>query len=242
MTAYLYDLETTSADPEKAKPVQAAAIAFDIDPNGVVEDPSSHNYQYYDAGEESSNGALAVHGISRHEVLAREDYIVATDFSTEDVAPGMTYMVGHNIGYDYKVAGEPPNIKTICTLKIIRNLFPEWDSHTLGATALYAAEHYLGDKGGMLQRLREAHDARWDVLINLDVLRFIVGTLKIQSLDDLWFQYNQTLRYPTVFSFGKHKGRRIAEIAKEDRGYCGWILRQPDMDADVVTAVSRSLG
>jgi len=59
--------------------------------------------------------AREVHGIWMKDLLRCP--------RTEDLTlPCMTYMIGHNIQYDYRCLGKPDNIILICTLRLARKL------------------------------------------------------------------------------------------------------------------------
>lgn len=238
MKAYIYDTETTGLG-EGAKVIQQSAIEFGF------QDGQLWNYgqltEYYDHGIESDFGALAVHGLDLASLRSKYNALAGDTFNLSHVAPEIKVMCGHNIRFDYEMVGSPPGMQLIDTLKICQYLFPDAGSHSLSAMALQAANDYLGDFPRMLEALKSAHDAAQDVLINFDVLRWLCGITKVESLDQLIFMYNNTWRYPVKFSFGKHKGRHISEVVKSDRGYAAWCMRQPDMDPDVLEVIKRNL-
>jgi len=42
-------------------------------------------------------------------------------------------------------------------------------------------------------------------------------------------------------SFGKHKGKSVADIAKIDRGYLNWMLENMSLDIDMRYTISNAL-
>lgn len=44
------------------------------------------------------------------------------------------------------------------------------------------------------------------------------------------------------FKFGKHKGKNIADVAKEDSGYLNWMRSNMDLDEDLKYSLDKVLG
>jgi exodeoxyribonuclease X len=159
-------------------------------------------------------GALATHHIMDEDLTGM---LGSAAFSI----PGdVTHLIGHNIDYDWKLAGSP-NVRRICTLALSRYLFPTIDSHTQ-SSMLY---HF--ERATARQNLIGAHSALADVHNCRRVLGFLVALLpRIQTWDDLW-QISEIARVPSVMSFGKHKGELIRNVPND---YKQWLLRQADID------------
>lgn len=244
MKAYIFDSETTSKDPATALPIQASGIEVNIFNNTVT--MGEQRTCYYLQDEEASPGALAIHGITKKfigemDALGQDRVIPGADFGLGQTCPDIRYMIGHNIGYDWEVAGKPSDVLQICTLKIIRWMHPDWEGHSLGEAYIRTAQSYFLDFDAAVEDVKHAHDAHYDVRLNFRVLQYIVGTLGIESIEDLWLKYNRTYKYPVVFPMGKHKGEKISDVVKTDRGYFAWLLRQADMDEDLKEACRRVL-
>jgi len=45
-----------------------------------------------------------------------------------------------------------------------------------------------------------------------------------------------------TFKFGKHKGKEIADVAKEDSGYLNWMRSNMDLDEDLKYTLDKVLG
>jgi exodeoxyribonuclease X len=159
-------------------------------------------------------GALATHHIMDEDLAGMPG-------SGSFALPGdVTHLIGHNIDYDWKVAGSP-DVRRICTLALSRQLFPALDSHTQSAML------YHLQRGTARQNLVGAHSALADVQNCRRVLGFLVALLPgIRTWDDLW-QASEAARVPTVMSFGKHKGELIRNVPKD---YKRWLLGQADVD------------
>lgn len=177
--------------------------------------------QLWNPGKPISYGAMATHHITDAEVA---DEPPAAGFRLPE---GTTHLIGHNVDFDWKVIGEP-DVKRICTLALARRMWPDMDSHSLGACiyrVMPAAE--------AREVLRSAHNAWADVLMCAEVLRAICAAFGPKDLDDLW-RMSEEARVPTHLNFGKHKGVAIADVPRD---YKAWLLRQPDLDPYLVKAL-----
>ena len=118
-------------------------------------------------------GALATHHIYDEE-------LVHCPPSSDFVLPATTrYIIGHNVDYDWAVAGRPP-VKRICTLALARYFYPDIDSHNQSAML------YLICRPEARERLRNAHSALADVQNCHTVLYHLIQRAgSIHSWDDL---------------------------------------------------------
>ena len=57
------------------------------------------------------------------------------------------------------------------------------------------------------------------------------------------YEFSQMARIPTHFSFGKHKGEAIADLAasSEGAGYIKWLLKQDSVDPYLAQACQQVL-
>lgn len=209
MKALIFDTETTGiTDPEI---VEAAWLHVreprDLEILEVFE-------QRFRPTKLIELGALATHHIMDEDLVGMPP---SSSFALPD---DVTHLIGHNVDYDWNVAGNP-NVRRICTLALSRYLFPTSNSHTQSAM-LYHLE-----RATARQNLIGAHSALADVGNCRRVLGFLIALMPgIQTWDDLW-QASESARVPTVMSFGKHKGELIRDIPFS---YKQWLLGQPDVD------------
>ena len=67
--------------------------------------------------------------------------------------------------------------------------------------------------------------------------RVLAGVLRElgspRTWDEVW-KLSEIARVPTVMMFGKHKGTPIREVPND---YKQWLLRQPDVDPYLATAL-----
>jgi len=141
---------------------------------------------------------------------------------------GTEYIIGHQIDYDWKVAGKPP-VKRICTLALARHFWPQSDSHTLLALL------YMLDARYASRVHRLAHNALADVRMNHVLLMHICKVGAFTSMEEL-YAASEMARIPQTMPFGKHKGEAIATIPLE---YLQWLSRQVDVDEYLRIAIER---
>jgi len=178
----------------------------------------------------STSGALSVHHILPEELENCPP-------SSEAKLPFCDYVIGHNIDYDWEALGKPP-VKRICTLAIARTLYPEADSHKLGAM------YYLlrGATAATRASLQSAHSAIADVYFCQEILQLMLKEKRPDLLhvdpEALW-EFSEDCRLPRIITFGKHKGTPIIDLPGD---YVAWMKRQPDMDPYVIAALKKFRG
>ncbi len=219
---FIIDTETTGREPPEV--IELASAGIKEGDWSLL----SLSCNRYSSKLGSALGALAVHHILDSEVA---HYSLFT--STPNLAEA-TYLIGHNIDYDWKAISSPP-VKRICTLAMSRWLRPELDSHSLAALTYF----YASDKSAAREQLRTAHGATQDVRLCHQLLLNLLACNNITctSAEALW-QFSETCRVPKTWSFGKFRGQPIRAA---DRGYMQWCLKQPDMDPYVIAAVREAL-
>jgi DNA polymerase III epsilon subunit-like protein len=142
-------------------------------------------------------------------------------------------VIAHNAPFDLMII-EKENIKPknfICTLRLARYLDPE------NKIAKYNLQYlrYLLE----IEVEATAHDALGDVL----VLEKLFERLKIKLMEKESLNEEQVLEkmiqissHPSLLHsipFGKHLGKKIEEIAKIDKNYLEWLLKQK-MESDQI--------
>lgn len=216
MTALLFDTETTGTkDPEI---IEAAWLELS-DPTslGVV----STFEQRYRPSRAIELGALATHHIYDEELT---NCPPTSEFSLPHETQ---YLIGHNVDYDWTVAGRPP-VKRICTLALARHFHPEIDSHSQSALM------YFIRRSDARELLRNAHSALADVQNCHIILRHLIQRAgPVSTWDDVW-QLSEQARIPRIMPFGKHRGQPIAQIPPD---YKAWLLRQSDIDPYLIKAL-----
>ena len=158
-------------------------------------------------------GAMSTHHIMDEDL---DECAQSSEFS---LPPGVGYLVGHKIDFDWEVAGKP-DIRRICTLALSRALWPDLTAHNQTAM-LYHLE-----RANARALSKNAHSASVDVENCLVLLGHIVRVSGVTSWDALW-ELSEKSRIPTVMPFGKHKGVPISQVPTD---YKVWLLKQADLD------------
>lgn len=220
-TSIILDTETTDSDPDKAEVIEFAFREFDFS----LSNPTFGFSRFAHFGP-MAWGALAAHHILPGDLL---DY-PSFSLSFFEFNLLTTYWIGHNVDFDWAVCGRPP-VKRICTLAMSRALWPQVDSHKLGAMTYFTKGPYEAVR----QSLRDAHAASVDVDLCHELLLRICEKQGIASLDDL-YEFSEDARVPKIMSFGKFKGQPVENV---DRGYANWYRKQPDPDPYLLEAFRR---
>jgi len=219
LSAIIIDTETTGHEPPEV--IELAYNAME----GVHDIVTDVKVQRFASNKPSALGALTVH----HILDSERDNLPLFDLKS---VPAVEYWIGHNIDYDWKACGSPP-VKRICTLALSRFLWPDLDSHKLGALVYF----FSASQATAREQLRDAHSADADVLFCRMVLRRAMDELQPLSFKEL-YAWSEKARVPTKMAFGKHRGMAIADLP---HAYKTWMLKQPDMDPYVLQAVRESL-
>lgn len=216
MTTIIFDTETTGTDEPQV--IEAAWLRLDSPISLSVTEQFEQRYR---PTQRITLGALAVHHIYDEELV---DCPPHTSFQ---LPPDVQYIIGHNVDYDWKVIGEP-DVKRICTLALSRSLYPDADSHSQSAMM------YRIDRLNARNLLRAAHSALADVQNCRSLLANLIGLVgPVADWEALW-QLSEQARIPKIMTFGKHKGMLIADVPAD---YKAWLLRQPDVDPYLQTAL-----
>ncbi|OGI56885.1 hypothetical protein A3B85_01345 [Candidatus Nomurabacteria bacterium RIFCSPHIGHO2_02_FULL_37_13] len=172
--------------------------------------------------------ASAVHHITNKMIVDKSSFKESDEFPKikklfEDEN---TVVVAHNAPFDLlmiKKEGIEPK-KFICTLRIARYLDKEEKIERYNLQYL----RYLLE----IEIDATAHDAMGDVL----VLEKLFERLKTKMKEGETFNEEEAIEkmieissHPSLlhtFKFGKHNGKKIAEVMKIDRGYLEWLLEQ----------------
>ncbi|AOA58182.1 3'-5' exonuclease [Acinetobacter larvae] len=217
MKAIILDTETHSLN---GLPVEIAYVPFQLENGNASMFADQCFDEFYSVGEPISYGAMAVHHIIESDIADKPSY------KTFELPGDVEYIIGHNVDYDIaaiqRCGIDTANIKAICTLALARKAWPSAEAHNLSALL------YMLMNGSDLarQKLRNAHNAKHDVLMTGFILKSIVRELSIQSIEDL-YAVSEVARIPTTITFGKHKGLPISSLPAD---YKAWLLGKSDID------------
>ncbi len=240
----LFDTETTG-NQEEDKVIQFGAMI--VDQKGKVE-----------AFDELCSSdvtikleAMEVHNITP-DLLINKPKATDTAFykRLEELNTNENYLIAHNISFDMgmiKKEGFINQYQLIDTLRCAKHLFPELPYHRLQyiryALELYKTEEAEAAKHNITIK---AHDAIGDVLVMKLFLTKLVGKCRevypdynpIEKLVDL----TKTPVFIKTFKFGKHKGKDVEQVAREDAGYLNWMRTNMELDEDLRYTLDKVLG
>ncbi len=222
-----FDLETTGTNVAKDRIVEISILK--ILPNGNRQSKTWLVNPEMEIPEE----VIAVHGISNEKVaneptfkqLSKEIYQMIRDsdlggfnsdrfdiplLAEEMLRAGVDFDMKHMVSVD------------------VQTIFHKMEKRTLGAAYQFYCDKNLDD----------AHSAEADTNATYEVLlaqlerypelennikKLSEFTTRKQSLDFAGFIAKNKEGEP-IFTFGKHKGKKVDEVLEKEPGYFGWIL------------------
>ncbi len=242
----ILDTETTGTD-EKDRIIELGFMVL-----GRANEPIEVYNEFCMADVPIKFEAMEVHGITPEMIegkaLCRDlkAFSVLNELNQSD-----NFLIIHNAPFDLGMLEKEQFInkmKLIDTLRCSKHLFKDSPYHRLQyhryAMGLYQEEQALAAKLGIELK---AHDAIGDVLVlKLFVSKLVEAVKKAYGSVDVMqklVELTQTPVFIEVWNFGKHKGRRLEELAKEDPSYLRWALDNMSvMDEDLRYSVNKVLG
>ena len=222
-----FDLETTGTNVATDRIVEISVLK--VFPNGNKE---AHTWRV-NPEMPISPGAAAVHGITNE--------MVANEPTFKDLAPKVhalmkdSDLAGYNSNrFDIPLlAEELIRAEVDFDLKKASAVDVQTIFHKKEKRTLEAAYKFYCDKS-----LENAHSAEADTLATYEVLKS-----QLERYDDLQNDIAFLSNYSAhknfadfagyigfnkegeeVFSFGKHRGKKVTEVMEEEPGYFGWLL------------------
>ena len=238
-----FDLETTGTDVSRDRIVEISILK--VWPNGNRE---SKTY-LVNPTIPIPPASTAIHGISDERVaqaptfkeLAKQIHAMIKD---SDLA-------GYNsdrfdiplLAEELLRAGVDFDLKNRVTVDV-QTIFHKMEQRTLSAAYRFYCKKELdnahtaaADTQATYEILKAQLDTYSDTLPN-DIKQLSEFTTRSQIADFAGFiAYND--KGEEIFTFGKHKGRKVEEILEEEPGYFGWILNAdfPLYTKKVLTAI-----
>ncbi len=182
-----------------------------------------------------SIGSMAIHHITPKMVAGKPEFQQSETyrFVKSTLEDPSTVMIAHNAPFDRTMLVhegiEPPCV--IDTLKLIRHSDPnmEIERHNLQYIRYYWELDESLPEGTVIN----PHDALSDVIILEQAfwhLFKLAQTTGKFSDDDAIIEYMiKRSSEPALigkFTFGKHEGKTVSEVARVDKNYLEWLLRQ----------------
>lgn len=191
--------------------------------------------------------SMTVHHITERMVADKPAFIEAPVYSgLKDLLESSEVVtVAHNAAFDLGMLareGVKPQ-RTICTYKVAYALDPadEYPNYRLQYL------RYLLD----LDVEAEAHDALGDVLVLEALFEHLMEKMKARhgteeaALEAMLSISERPLLFTTI-RFGKYGGKRLEEVAKNDRSYLEWLLKEkektPATEAEWIYTLKHYLG
>ncbi len=199
-----------------------------------------------------SFGAMEVHGITQEMIEGKPACVETSAYKRlEELNSSDNYMIIHNAPFDLKMLakeGFENQMQVIDTLRVAKHVLPDEEAHRLQyfryKMELYKEEAKEADALGIVVK---AHDAIGDVLV-LKLLLSRLKTIVSEQFPDVnpvekMVELTKTPILVKTFRFGKHKGKELAEVAREDAGYLRWMLSSMDnLDDDMRYSINTVLG
>jgi len=240
----LFDTETTG-NQEEDRVIQFGAMI--LDQKGKVEAFDELCTTDIDIKIE----AMEVHNITPDLIVGKPKATETSFYKRlEELNTNENYIIAHNISFDMGIIqkeGFVNQYKQIDTLRCAKHLFADLPYHRLQylryALELYKTEANEAAKHNITIK---AHDAIGDVL----VMKLFLSKL-VAKCREIYPDYNpmeklveltSTPVFIKTFKFGKHKGKEIADVAKEDSGYLNWMRSNMDLDEDLKYTLDKVLG
>jgi DNA polymerase-3 subunit epsilon len=221
----VFDLETTGTNPERDRIVEIALLVFY--PDGLVVPWET----IFDPGVPIPASASAVHGITDAHVAGRPPFA--------NVAPDLWRLFDHadwagfNIARfdvpllvaEFARAGWFLDVRGRAILDALE-VFHRREPRDLGAALRFycGREHHHQHRAG-------ADVAAAAAVLDAQLARYTDLPRRPAELHVWMHPLDVAGRFRledghAVFSFGKHAGRRLAEVAMQDPDYLVWMLRQ----------------
>jgi len=230
-----FDLETTGLDPQRDRIVELAAVK--IRPDGSREEKTKR----FNPGMSIPKEASAVHGITDADVkneppfskVAKGPKGIAAYFDGCDLG-------GYNIiNFDIPMltaelerAGESLDVSQIAVVDAFK-IFTTREPRTLsGAVRFYCGQEHAS-----------AHEALGDVLATIDVLEAQLN--RYRDLPQTPHDLDISVRDPedvdrrgklkwidgeVAVNFGRHKGRTLKHLVREEPDYIRWMIDNKVVD------------
>ncbi len=174
----------------------------------------------------------AVHHISPAEILGLVPFDAAA-FVDQAKADGVSALAAHHSNFEAQwlgVGADGPPL--ICTYKSALRVWPDAPSHQNQVLRYWLEEQGLSAPDPIL--CQPAHRAGPDAYATAHLLKALLAAA---SIDDLIAWTKEPAALPRC-SIGKWRGKRWSDV---DGGFLGWMVRQPDMDADLKWNAQREI-
>jgi len=195
--------------------------------------------------------AMVVHGITP-DLIEGKGVFIDTNFYKilQSLNNQENFLIAHNMPFDMGMMekeGFISQIRIIDTLRVTKHLLSEQKSKALQylrySLELYKEEQVEADKYNITIK---AHDAIGDVLVMKLLLSKLISLTKEQFPDVnpilKMEELTKTPIFIETFTFGKHKGKKTADVCDSDIGYINWMQKNMDLDVDMKYTLDKIMG
>lgn len=179
--------------------------------------------------------------------------------STFKFPTDVTYMIGHNIKFDFDILKQPENVKLICTKELaVKYLTKQSGKGTKGVNTLTGLiEQYYPEEAKEL--IANAHSALQDCkLCYLILLKILEVAPELDSFEKLAEQCKQPdnskagVKLPHLIEqdsyskqhllkFGKYRGTALEVLIISDKSYLVWIVELSTLPQDLKDFIKQFL-
>jgi len=220
-TLIFIDTETTGSDTED----RLIQVAY------RTTDSASDVNEFFSPGKPIAIGAMAVHHITEKMIEGKPPFPgsptykdLETRFTRGDI------FIAHNAKFDVMMIQKEGLAvgPVIDTLKVARFLDTQGKIESYGLQYL---RYFLGIEVEAI-----AHDAFGDILVLEQLFwRLLKKIMEIEHVSadtavDAMITISNQPSMIKFFNFGKYKNDSLEEVAKKDRGYLEWLLKQKMQD------------
>lgn len=216
MKIFFVDTETTGLGKDD-KICEVAFIHVDDDLNVISTSTSLIN-----PGRPISAGAGAVNGITDTMVADAQTIEAYMAGDGAVMVDDDVLIIGHNIAFDMKYLGQhlPESVKTLCTVKCARHIYPDADNHKQ-ATLAYML--------GLTTDRSKAHSADGDIDVLIGIFACMMRDADV-DIDGMLAIQDIPIKI-TKMNFGMHRGMKLEDLPAS---YVRWCLEdykalKPDM-------------
>lgn len=229
MTTLLFlDTETTgNEDGDRLCQIAYAPVQLSDTPDFYSVDFGDVITNLYKPPVPISIDAMVVHHITNKMIAEKPAFKESVDdlYLQKALTNPELIFVAHNAKYDIGIIEREGLTvpRFICTLKVARFLDTEGK---IPRHSLQYLRYYLG-----MDIEATAHDARGDVIILAELFKRLLKKMvdELGSVEKALDEMIAISLKPTLipsFTFGKHNGKKIADVAVEARDYLEWLLKQ----------------
>ena len=225
----IFDIESTGLDVSQDRIVEISMLR--IDPKGNESTLTLRINPEIEISEESSG----IHGIYQEDIKDKPTFKLAADQIAEFV--GKSDLVGFNSNkFDIPMLAEEfLRVNHDFDMRARRFIDVQNIFHKLEQRTLVAAYKFYCAKD-----LENAHSAEADVIATYEVLKSQVEKYEeLENNMEFLAEFSTHNKFKiidfagriavnddgeSVYNFGKHKGKTIEEIDKNEPGYYGWMM------------------